>query len=60
LRAAARSAIDAIKGKGDESASVRALRERIEALERDRDGWRRNGATEEKGPATAPATAPAN
>jgi aminopeptidase N len=57
LRHAARAAIDAIHARGGESATVRGLRERIEVLERDRD--RHGGATEGKGPATAPATAPA-
>jgi aminopeptidase N len=50
LRQAARGAIDAINAKGGESTTVRGLRERIEALERNR---------EDKAPATSPATQPA-
>ena len=59
LRQAARGAIDAINAKSGESTTVRSLRERIEALERDRDDRRRDGVAEDKVPATAPATAPA-
>ena len=50
LRQAARGAIDAIHAKGGESSTLRGLRERNEALERDR---------EEKAPTTSPATQPA-
>jgi len=59
LRQAARGAIDAINAKGGESATVRGLRERIEALERNRDAAARTGAAEEKPGATPPATMPA-
>jgi aminopeptidase N len=53
-RRRAREAIDNIRRGGGESETVRSLRQRIESLEKDRDG-----KVESKAPAaTAPATAP--
>lgn len=52
----ARAAIDTIRKGGGESETVRGLRERVEALEKDRDKRHRGDAGESK---PAPATAPA-